>query len=196
MNLAVLLSGTGRTMDNFHQAINSGRMRGEIRVVISNVAGVPGLEKAAGYGYPAHYARDDEAINRIIAGYDVDLVLLAGFLKLYTPPAHLGRRVLNIHPSLIPSFCGPGFYGMRVHRAAWNRGVTVSGCTVHFANDLYDDGPIVVQKCVDVVDCASPGDIAERVFAVECEAFPEAVNLVGEKGVDYFWDHAVGREEQ
>lgn len=188
MNLAVLLSGTGRTLDNFHEAIAAGRMPGAIKVVVSNVESALGLEKARRYGYAAACGPDSDAINRILAGYEIDLVLLAGFLKLYRPPAHLARRVLNIHPSLIPAFCGAGFYGMRVHRAVWEKGVKVSGCTVHFANDVYDDGPIVVQKCVDISGCASPEEIADAVFAAECEAYPEAVRLVAEHGVDHFWD--------
>jgi len=187
MKMAVLLSGSGRTLDNFHERIVAGTMRGEIAVVVSNVAGGKGLEKAARYGYPAFLAVDSAATNRVLADYPIDLVLLAGYLKLYQPPAHLARRVLNIHPSLIPAFCGPGFYGMKVHRAVKARGVRVSGCTVHFANEVYDEGPIVVQRCVPVEREDSPDDIAHRVFAAECEAYPEAINLVCEKGVDYFW---------
>ncbi len=102
MRMAVLLSGSGRTLDNFHERIAAGSMRGSIEVVIANVAGVLGLEKAEKYGYPAVYASDNAETNRIIADYDVDLVLLAGYLKLYQPPPHLARAVLNIHPSLIP----------------------------------------------------------------------------------------------
>lgn len=188
MNLAVLLSGSGRTLDNFHNHITAGTMPGAIKVVISNVKDVLGLQKAENYGYPAHHAATSEAINRVIAHYDIDLVLLAGFLKLYTPPAHLSKAVLNIHPSLIPSFCGDGFYGMRVHRAVYEKGVKVTGCTVHFANEVYDEGPIVVQKCVSLEDTDSPEDIAHKVFEAECLAFPEAVRLVAEKGVNYFWE--------
>lgn len=187
MKMAVLLSGSGRTLDNFHERIAVGSMQGSIEVVISNVAGVLGLDKAEKYGYPAFYAKGNEETNRIMAEYDIDLVLLAGYLKLYQPPPHLARSVLNIHPSLIPSFCGAGFYGMRVHRAVKERGVRVSGCTVHFANEVYDEGPIVVQKCVAVEAEDTPNDIAAKVFAAECEAFPEAVNLVVEKGIEYFW---------
>ncbi len=187
MKMAVLLSGSGRTLDNFHECINNGTMQGSIEVVISNKAGVLGLEKAKRYGYPAFHAADNEAINRILADYAVDLILLAGFLKLYTPPPHLKRAVLNIHPSLIPSFCGDGYYGMRVHRAVHARGVKVSGCTVHFANQEYDEGPIVVQRCVALGDNDTPDDIAAKVFAAECEAFPEAINKVAVKGIDYFW---------
>lgn len=187
MNLAVLLSGSGRTLDNFHQCLAGGAMQGSIQVVLSNVKDVLGLTKARNYGYPAFYAADDAAMNRILADYDIDLILLAGYLKLYKPPPHLQRAVLNIHPSLIPSFCGPGFYGMRVHRAVYARGLKVTGCTVHFANEIYDEGPIVVQKCVRLIDADTPDAIAAKVFEAECLAYPEAINLVAEKGIDYFW---------
>lgn len=190
MKMAVLLSGSGRTLDNFHQRIEAGTLNASIQVVISNVADALGLEKAKNYGYPAFHAVDNDAINAILAEYDVELVCLAGYLKLYAPPHHLQRAVLNIHPSLIPSFCGPGFYGMRVHRAVKERGVKVSGCSVHFANEVYDEGPIVVQKCVQIGGDDSPDDIAEKVFAAECEAFPEAINLVAANGIDSFWPAA------
>lgn len=188
LNMAVLLSGSGRTLDNFHDRIESGTLKARVEVVISNVADALGLEKARDYGYPAFHAVGNAAVNDILADYEIDLICLAGYLKLYEPPVHLRRAVLNIHPSLIPSFCGDGFYGMRVHRAAHARGVKVSGCTVHFANESYDEGPIVVQKCVRLADGDTPEDIASRVFAAECEAFPEAINLVAEKGVDSFWE--------
>jgi len=187
MRMAVLLSGSGRTLDNFYARIAEGAMQGTIAVVISNVKDALGLQKAGNYGYPAFHAAGNDAINAIIAEHDVELILLAGFLKLYEPPAHLKKNVLNIHPSLIPSFCGPGFYGMKVHRAVHGRGVKVSGCTVHFANEVYDEGPIVVQKCVALADGDTPEDIAARVFAAECEAFPEAINLVHARGIDAFW---------
>lgn len=185
--MAVLLSGSGRTLDNFHDRIKAGTLRAEIQVVIANVADALGLEKAKGYGYPAFYAKDNKAINQILANYEIDLVALAGYLKLYIPPEHLSRSVLNIHPALIPSFCGAGFYGHHVHEAVKARGCTISGCTVHFANEFYDQGPIVLQRCVALEDSDTPDDIAARVFATECEAFPEAINLVDAKGVDSFW---------
>ena len=117
----------------------------------------------------------------------MELVLLAGYLKLFEPPESLAKNVINIHPSLIPAFCGSGFYGMHVHRAVKARGVKVSGCTAHFANEVYDEGPIIVQKCVAIADDDTPDDIADKVFAKECEAFPEAINRVHELGIDYFW---------
>jgi phosphoribosylglycinamide formyltransferase-1 len=187
LKLAVLLSGSGRTLDNFHDHIADGTLNASIEEVISNVADALGLQKARNYGYPAFHAKGNQAINAIIKEYAVDLVCLAGYLKLYEPPPELARAVLNIHPALIPSFSGAGFYGMRVHRAVKAKGVKVSGCTVHFANEIYDEGPIVVQKCVALEDTDTPDDIAAKVFAKECEAFPEAINLVAAKGIDYFW---------
>ncbi len=185
--MAVLLSGSGRTLDNFHERIQAGTMQGSIQVVISNSPEALGLEKARNYGYPAFHGSDNGAINAIIADYDVDLILLAGFLKLYQPPADLVRNVINIHPSLIPSFCGAGYYGMHVHRAVKKRGVKVTGCTVHFANEVYDEGPIIVQQAVVVADDDSPDDIGHNVFAQECQAFPAAINRVHDLGIDYFW---------
>jgi phosphoribosylglycinamide formyltransferase-1 len=186
--LAVLLSGSGRTLDNFHERIQAGTLQAEIQVVISNIDDALGLEKAERYGYPALHAAGSSATNEILADYTVDLIVLAGYLKLYTPPPALKQHVLNIHPSLIPSFCGDGFYGHFVHEAVKARGCQVSGCTVHFANEVYDEGPIVMQKCVALDDSDTPDDIADKVFAVECETFPEAINLVDVKGVDYFWN--------
>ncbi len=188
MKMAVLLSGSGRTLDNFHKRIADGSMQGSIEVVISNVAGVLGLDKAKGYGYPAFHCATNTEINEILAKYDVDLILLAGYLKLYTPPESLKKAVINIHPALIPAFCGAGFYGMKVHRAVKKRGVTLTGCTVHFANEVYDDGPIIVQSTVPVADDDTPHDIADHVFAEECNAFPAAINRVHDLGVDYFWE--------
>lgn len=187
LKMAVLVSGSGRTLDNFHQRIQNGTLAGQIQVVVSNVPGVLGLKKAEKYGYPAFHAENNEAINRILQDYDVDIICLAGYLKLYTPPPSLARAVINIHPSLIPSFCGDGFYGHHVHDAVKARGCTVSGCTVHFANENYDEGPIILQKCVELSYEDDGDTIADKVFAIECEAFPEAINRVNERGVEFFW---------
>ncbi len=191
LKLAVLLSGSGRTLDNFHQHIAEGKLSAEIVFVVSNVENALGLEKAKRYGYPSFHASSDEAINALLTKYPVDLVVLAGYLKLYTPPKHLAHAVLNIHPALLPAFGGKGYYGHHVHEAVKARGCTVSGCTVHFANENYDAGPIVLQRCVYLDEADTPDDIAARVFAVECEVYPEAINLVGQKGIEHFW---AGRE--
>lgn len=188
LKLGVLLSGSGRTLDNFHERIQAGTLNGEIQVVISNVEDALGLEKAKNYGYPSYWAKGNQRINEILASYEIDLICLAGYLKLYQPLDSLKRSVLNIHPSLIPLYCGEGFYGDIVHRAVKERGCMVSGCTVHFANERFDEGPIVLQKSVDLEYDDSIKAIASRVFAAECEAFPAAINLVDEKGIDFFWN--------
>jgi phosphoribosylglycinamide formyltransferase 1 len=188
LKMAVLLSGSGRTLDNFHDRIQTGNLKAEVQVVISNVSNALGLTKAENYGYPAFHAENNDAINTILQNYDIDIIALAGYLKLYQPPSDLSRAVINIHPSLIPSFCGDGFYGLRVHKALKKRGCMVSGCTVHFANEIYDEGPIIHQQCVALDYDDTPDDIAAKVFAAECEAFPEAINRVNDKGLDFFWD--------
>jgi phosphoribosylglycinamide formyltransferase-1 len=187
LKVGVLLSGSGRTLDNFHERIEKGTLAGDIQVVISNVQGVLGLSKAEKYGYPAFHATTNEQINSILKDYDIDIICLAGYLKLYAPPPELARAVINIHPALIPSFCGDGFYGHYVHDAVKARGCTVSGCTVHFANENYDEGPIILQKSVELDYDDDADTIADKVFAIECEAFPEAINRVDERGIDFFW---------
>lgn len=188
LKMAVLLSGSGRTLDNFHDRIQAGTLNAEIQVVVSNVDGVLGLDKARNYGYPAFVAGDSSATNAIIRDYDIDIISLAGYLKLYTPPQALQKNVINIHPSLIPIYCGDGFYGDIVHRAVKQRGCMVSGCTVHFADEVYDNGPIILQKAVNLRYEDTIKDIAGRVFTAECEAYPEALNLVDEKGIEFFWN--------
>lgn len=187
LKMAVLLSGSGRTLDNFHDRFTMGTLQAKVQVVISNVADALGLTKAENYGYPAFHAVGNKAINTILNDYDIDIICLAGYLKLYEPPQSLEKAVINIHPSLIPSFCGEGFHGSTVHKAVKKRGCTISGCTVHFANEKYDEGPIILQKCVPLAEHDTIDEIATNVFEAECEAFPEAINLVDEKGIDYFW---------
>ncbi len=192
LKMAVLLSGSGRTLDNFHERFKAGTLQAEVQVVISNVSDALGLSKAENYAYPAFHAAGNDAINKIIREYDVDVIVLAGFLKLYSAPASLARSVINIHPSLIPAFCGDGFYGSRVHKAVKKRGCLVTGCTVHFANEVYDEGPIILQKSVELAYEDTPHEIGDKVFAVECEAFPEALNRVDAKGIDFFWNRVEG----
>ena len=107
----------------------------------------------------------------------VDLVTLAGFLALIEIPEDFRYRVMNIHPALIPSFCGRGYFGHKVHEAVLERGVKISGCTVHFADNEFDHGPIILQNSVSVMDDDTPDSLAKRVFEVECESYPEAIQL-------------------
>jgi len=189
VRLAVLLSGSGSTLQNFLDLISSGSLAARIEVVISSRADAFGLERARRAGVPAHAVpRKDftdvdqfnDALHRCLSQYEVDLVLLAGFLSPFRIRPNYRDRVLNVHPALIPAFSGQGFYGMRVHRAVIESGVKVSGCTVHFADDEYDHGPIILQECVPVLDDDSPEDLAARVQSVERRVYPEAVRLWSE----------------
>jgi len=186
LNLAVLISGSGRTLQNFIDLIAQGKLPATIQVVISSKAGVAGLERARKHNIPAfvvdrkQYKSKEEfsrAINDILKKYPVDLITLAGFLHLYVIPPEYYRKVLNIHPALLPDFGGDGFYGDKVHQAVLDAGVKESGCTVHFADNTYDTGPIILQKKVPVLDGDTVHTLADRVFEAEKEAFPEAIRL-------------------
>jgi formyltetrahydrofolate-dependent phosphoribosylglycinamide formyltransferase len=118
-----------------------------------------------------------ERIFELCREAKVDLVILGGFLSLVQIPNDFQHRVINIHPSLIPAFCGKGFHGHHVHEGVLERGAKISGCTVHFANNEYDAGPIILQKVVPVMDDDTPDTLQKRVFEAECEAFPEAIRM-------------------
>ena len=186
LRIAVLLSGTGRSLGNLLQEIGAGRLDVEIAVVISSKSEAYGLARATAHGLDAvTVPRSDyqdlnafnAAVNAVLVPYDVDLVVLAGFLSLYQPPPELANRVMNIHPALLPAFGGKGFYGDRVHQAVLESGVKVSGCTVHFADERYDCGPIILQSVVPVLDDDTVQSLAARVFAAECLAYPKAIQL-------------------
>lgn len=184
--LAVLLSGGGTTLQNLIDRIADGRLRAAIEVVVASRADAFGLERARRAGIPAVAVprRDyadvgafNDALHGVLDGHPIDLVVLAGFLSPFELRGRYRHRVLNIHPSLLPAFGGKGFYGERVHRAAIEAGVKVSGCTVHLADDEYDRGPIVLQGVVAVEDDDTPETLAARVHAVENEIYPEAIRL-------------------
>ncbi len=187
--MGVLISGGGTTLQNFLDLIDAGRLDARIEVVISSSAKAYGLERARRHNVPTHVVGrgrypDPQAYGDAIAEtldrYEIDLVTMAGFLKLWTIPERYQGRVMNIHPALIPAFCGPDFYGHRVHEAVVASGVKVSGPTVHFADNAYDTGPIIVQRTVPVTFQDSPDDLAKRVFEQECIAYPEAIRLFAE----------------
>jgi len=189
INLAVLLSGSGRTLQNFMDRIRAGRLDARIRVVISSRADAYGLERARQNGIPAVVAasrkyRTVETLSRAVGAelekWPVDLVSMAGFMCLIRIPEKFIGRAMNIHPALIPSFCGKGMYGHFVHEAVIRSGCKISGCTVHFADNEYDHGPIILQKPVPVLDDDTPESLADRVFEQECEAYPEAIQLYAE----------------
>lgn len=185
--LAVLISGGGTTLKNLIDKIARGMLDVEIGVVIASTPKAAGLAFAAESGIPRHvvdYSKYDHAeefsraIFEICRQAEVDLVVMGGFLKQVVIPADFVHRVVNIHPALIPAFCGKGFYGRRVHAAAIEYGVKISGCTIHFVDNQYDHGPVIMQRAVPVLDDDTPESLAARVFAAECEAYPEAIALI------------------
>jgi phosphoribosylglycinamide formyltransferase 1 len=189
IRLAVLLSGGGTTLQNLLDRTADGRLSARVVQVISNKADAYGLERARGAGIPGAVvdrkacASTEEFSDQIFAlcrSARAELVCLAGFLQLIRVPDDFLGRVLNIHPALIPAFCGKGFYGRRVHEAVLEYGAKVSGCTVHFADNEYDRGPIVLQRVVPVLDDDTPDTLAARVHEQENEAYPEAIRLFAE----------------
>jgi len=189
ISLAVLLSGSGTTLQNLIDRIADGRLSARIGVVIGSRPDAFGLERARQAGIPtavvqrkqcADAAEFSRQIFERVRESGAELVCLAGFLQLLPVPEDFLFRVINIHPSLIPSFCGKGFYGHHVHEAALNYGVKVSGCTVHFADNEYDHGPIILQRTVPVLLDDTADTLAARIFAQECEAYPEAIRLFAE----------------
>lgn len=186
IRLAVLISGGGTTLVNLARQIEAGALAAEIPIVIASRSDCGGIAKAEAAGLPCavirrkDFASLEEFSESVFARCRearVDLVICAGYLALLKIPADYQQRVLNIHPSLIPAFCGQGYHGEKVHAAALERGVKVSGCTVHFVDDEYDHGPIVVQRTAPVLDDDTPATLAARVFAEECLAYPEAIRL-------------------
>ena len=187
--LAVLISGGGTTLRNLIEHIDRGSLSATIVVVISSNPSAGGLAFAEDAGIPtrvieradfASTERFSTAIFDEVRSRHADLTAMGGFLKRIQIPADFVNRVVNIHPSLIPAFCGKGFYGLRVHAAALQYGVKISGCTVHFVDNEYDHGPIILQRTVDVREHDSPESLQQRVFAAECEAFPQAIQLFAE----------------
>ena len=193
-NIAVLVSGGGTNL----QAILDAEARGEnphgkVTLVVASKPGVYALERAAGAGVESTVVRRmdyadseafDAALVRVLQEHNIDVVVLAGFLSVLGPSVieAYRDRILNVHPSLIPSFCGPGFYGLRVHEAALARGVKVTGATVHLVNEECDGGPILLQKAVDILPGDTPETLQKRVMVqAEWQLLPKALAMVCEQ---------------
>jgi formyltetrahydrofolate-dependent phosphoribosylglycinamide formyltransferase len=185
IRLAVCVSGGGTTLQNLIDRIVDGRLKAQVVQVVASRPGIGAIARAEAADIPVEVvARAGRSLGEFsrqvfdpIRRAEADLVIFGGFLALVEIPDDYLGRILNIHPALIPAFCGKGFHGEAVHRAAVEAGVKVSGCTVHFADQTYDTGPIVLQKVVPVLDDDTPEDLAARVFQAECEAMPEAITL-------------------
>ncbi|HUY36967.1 MAG TPA: phosphoribosylglycinamide formyltransferase [Pirellulales bacterium] len=187
LKLAVLISGGGTTLKNLIAQISAGRLDAQIEQVVSSNPAAGGLDFARTAGIPtavieqknfATVADYSRAVFDACRGATPDLLVMAGFLKFVEIPADFEWRVVNIHPALVPAFCGKGFYGRRVHEAVLDYGARFSGCTVHFVDNQYDHGPIILQRVVAVFDDDTPDLLAARVFEAECEAYPEALRWI------------------
>ncbi|MCU0668295.1 MAG: phosphoribosylglycinamide formyltransferase [Myxococcota bacterium] len=189
LRIAVLLSGEGTTFERLCEAIDAGAVPGEIVLVVASKPKAGGLARAARRGIPAvaipRKAHPDvrefnDRIHEALAKHDAEFVACLGFLSPFELRERFEGRAINTHPALIPAFCGKGFYGHRVHEAVIEAGVKVSGATVHFCDDRYDTGPIILQQAVPVLDDDTPDALAARVQAVEREMVPEAIRLFAE----------------
>ena len=184
LRLAVLISGSGRTLANLLERSAAGSLAATVDLVLANRDLIGGLEVAAAAGVPSvvlpragqPLADWSNAVFDRCRAAGVDLVVMAGFLQLLEIPADFTGRVINIHPSLLPAFGGKGFYGDHVHRAVLERGCTVSGCTVHFVDNEYDHGRIILQQAVPVLPEDDHERLAVRVFKAECDTLPAAIN--------------------
>lgn len=179
LNIAVCVSGGGTDLQSIIDACEAGKINGQIRLVISNRKKAYGLERARLHGIQAEWIKDEDVLLKRFEEEKIDVVVLAGYLAIVGDKLieQYKNRIINIHPSLIPSFCGPGFYGMHVHEAVFKRGVKVSGATVHFVTGEVDGGPIILQRAVDISDLETPEDIQARVLEIEHKILPEAVAL-------------------
>ncbi len=187
LKIAVLISGGGRTLRNLIDRIQEGKLHAEIQLVISSNPDAVGLEMAHRSTIPVMVAdpRDydgqqayGQAVFDACRRVHIDVAVMAGFLKFVPIPPDFENRVTNIHPALIPAFCGKGFYGLRVHQAVLDYGAKVSGCTVHFVDNQYDHGPIILQQVVPVLNDDTAENLAARVFAAECQAYPAALQKI------------------
>jgi phosphoribosylglycinamide formyltransferase-1 len=175
VRLGILLSGSGRSLANLLDRIRAGQLDARVQVVIADRADAYGLVRAREAGLPHYLEKDASATFALLRRHDVELVCLAGYLRLLRMADDFAGRVLNIHPSLLPKFGGKGFYGHHVHEAVLAAKERESGCTVHFCDAEYDRGAILLQKRVPVLPDDTPDALAARVFAAECEAYPEAI---------------------
>ena len=186
IRLGVLLSGSGRTLQNLIDRIEDGSLSARIEVVISSHADVKGLDRARKANIPAVTVNwrsftektFSEAVTAELDKYPLDLVVMAGFIRRYLFPKKYEGRILNIHPALLPKFGGKGYYGHFVHEAVLKSDAKESGCTVHVVDLQYDHGPTILQKRVPVLPGDTPETLADRVFHAECEAYPEAIRRI------------------
>lgn len=179
LRIAVFVSGGGTNLQSLIDETQKGHIDGEIVLVVSNRQKAYGLQRAKDAGIKAECIKDDQLLIQRLKEEKVDLIVLAGYLAIISDELIklYHHRIMNIHPSLIPSFCGPGYYGIHVHEHAFARGVKVSGATVHFVSEVVDGGPIILQEAIDVSSASSPENMQQMVLQIEHRLLPKAVKL-------------------
>ena len=179
LRIAVLVSGGGTNLQALIDACQAGTINGEIVLVVSNRKKAYGLERAQKAGIKNCVIKDQAKLLECLQAEKIDLVVLAGYLAIISDEmlAAYRNRIINIHPSLLPAFCGPGYYGLHVHEAAFKRGVKISGATVHFVSEVVDGGPIILQEAMDVSQANSPEEMQQMILEIEHRILPEAVSL-------------------
>lgn len=179
LNIGVLISGGGTNLQSIMDGTKSGEIDGTVKVVISNKENAYGLERAKNNGIEAIFESEEDKIIEILKDREVDLVVLAGYLKIISPKLinEYRNKMINIHPSLIPAFCGKGFYGQKVHQGVIDYGVKFSGATVHFVDEGTDTGPIIMQDIVEVKANDDAKTLAKRVLEVEHRILKKSVAL-------------------
>ena len=179
LNIGVLISGGGSNLQAIIDDCESKKINGNIKVVISNREDAFGLERAKKHNIRSVFEKDEDEVIKILKEENIDLVVLAGYLKIISPKfvSEFENKIMNIHPALIPSFCGDGFYVEKVHQAVIDYGAKVSGATVHFVNEKADAGPIIMQDTVKVMDDDDAKTLAKRVLEVEHTILPRCVKL-------------------
>jgi len=186
LRVAVLLSGSGTSLENLFEHIDRG-LPAEVVCVLSSKKSAFGLERAERHDVPAiaiprrehpDVGAFNDALHAALERFEPDLVCLLGFLSPFELRGRYAGRALNVHPALIPAFSGKGFYGHHVHEAVLEKGVKLTGATVHFVSEGYDEGPILLQSAIEVLDEDTPESLAQRVQALERELVPKAIGLI------------------
>lgn len=179
LKVAVLISGSGTDLQSIIDAHQQGEIRCDLSLVISNRKNAYGLTRAQEAGIETAVIKDQGELLSTLQAKNIDLIVLAGYLSILSSELIQAypNKIINIHPSLIPSFCGPGMYGMHVHDAVLARGAKVSGATVHFVSEEVDGGPIIYQEAVSIADLDTAEDIQKRVLEVEHKILPKVVGL-------------------
>ena len=193
LKVAVLVSGGGTDLQSIMDACAAKEINAEVKLVISNRKSAYALERARSAGIRAEWIKDEDLILQCLEEMEIDLVVLAGYLAIVSDKLinRYENRIINIHPSLIPSFCGPGFYGLHVHEAALKRGVKVSGATIHIVSTVVDGGPIILQEAVDISDLTTAEEIQARVLKLEHRILPKAVGLFADDRIQVVGERVI-----